>query len=179
MKTTINTSLILSCTKLLIKKQLSIAFAESATAGRLASEFALAPDAGKFLKGGIVCYDAKIKQDLLGVPEGLIKSFSPESEIVTCSITSGLQHVISADIHIGCTGLTSPGGSETFEKPVGTMFLYGVIGNRLLFSDKKVFHGSPEDIILQTVNHTALLLNQYLMINEPDQIATLNLFNNK
>lgn len=62
--------------------------------------------------------DAAIKESLLGVPEQQLKTFTPESEIVTLSITAGIQKLIPADIHIGCTGLTCPGGSETAEKPV-------------------------------------------------------------
>lgn len=47
--------------RLLLEKNLTIAFAESATAGRLSSEFSLPDDAGKYLKGAIVCYDACLK----------------------------------------------------------------------------------------------------------------------
>ena len=45
---------ILTCSKLIAEHQLTIAFAESATAGWLCSEFALAPESGQILKGGIV-----------------------------------------------------------------------------------------------------------------------------
>jgi len=65
---------LLSCGKLLIAKDLTIAFAESAIAGKMAAEFSLVPDAGKFLKGGLICYDAQLKSDILHVPESLIKS---------------------------------------------------------------------------------------------------------
>ncbi|WPU95651.1 CinA family protein [Mucilaginibacter sabulilitoris] len=40
---------ILICSKLLAQKGLTIAFAESATAGWLCSEFALAPESGRVL----------------------------------------------------------------------------------------------------------------------------------
>lgn len=153
---------LIACGELLIKHQLTIAFAESATAGRLSAEFALIPDAGKFLKGGIVCYDADLKCSLLGVPEVQLKTFSPESEIVTCLVSSGLQKLIPADIHIGCTGLTAAGGSETLEKPVGTMFLYGIRNHELAFSERKVFQGNPEEIVCQTVEFLAARLYGYL-----------------
>lgn len=153
---------LLHCGSLLIKNNLTIAFAESATAGRISAEFALLPDAGKFLKGGIVCYDADLKCNLLGVPEEQLKAFTPESEMVTCSITAGLKRLIPADIHIGCTGLTAAGGSETAEKPVGTMFIYAIRDQELLFSIRTVFSGSPEEIILQTIALVADKLNQYL-----------------
>ncbi|WP_449437096.1 CinA family protein [Pedobacter steynii] len=155
MKKHIDDSDMLACGELLIKHRLTIAFAESATAGRLAAEFALIPEAGKFLKGGVVCYDANLKCSLLGVPQGHLKAFTPESKIVTCLMTSGLQKLIPADIHIGCTGLTAPGGSETEDKPVGTMFLYAISANELLFSEQAVFRGSPEEIVLQTVEFLA------------------------
>ena len=154
------------CAELMIKHQLSIAFAESATAGRITAEFAMIPDAGKFLKGGIICYDAEIKQNLLNVPEEQLKTFSPESEIVTLSITAGLQKLIPADLHIGCTGLTAPGGSETQEKPVGTMFLYGINGHQLIFSERTLYQGSPQEIVEQTVTRTAQLLHAYLLGKE-------------
>ena len=37
--------------KMLIGRNLTIAFAESATAGRLSADFSMIEDAGKFLKG--------------------------------------------------------------------------------------------------------------------------------
>lgn len=135
----IDKSQLLACGELLIKHQLSISFAESATSGRLSAEFALVPDAGKFLKGGVVCYDANLKCSLLGVPQVHLETFTPESEIVTCLITSGLQKLVPADIHIGCTGLTAPGGSETEEKPVGTMFLYAIRDIELIFNERMIF----------------------------------------
>lgn len=154
--------MLLSCGKLLIQNELTIAFAESATAGRISAEFALIPDAGKFLKGGLVCYDAELKTSLLGVPEEQIRVFTPESAIVTCLITGGLQKLIQADLHVGCTGLTCPGGSETREKPVGTMFLYGIKGDELLFDECIRFMGKPYQVTTQTVNRLAELLQVYL-----------------
>jgi nicotinamide-nucleotide amidase len=47
------------CSKLMAEQGLTIAFAESATAGWLCSEFALTEESGKVLKGGIACYDAE------------------------------------------------------------------------------------------------------------------------
>lgn len=149
---------LLTCGRLLIDQKLTIAFAESATAGRMASEFSLIPDAGKFLIGGLVCYDACLKEQLLKVPEELIKNLTPESMQVTMAIATGLERLIPASLHVGITGLTSSGGSETPEKPVGTMFIHALLHGKALFSERIVFQGSPEDIVMQTTEHTALLL---------------------
>lgn len=148
---------ITECSKLLADKKLTIAFAESATAGWLCSEFALSPQSGQVLKGGIVCYDATLKEKILGVPHEVIEEFTPESQEVTEELAKRLANVIQSDIQVGVTGLTTPGGSETEDKPVGTIFISAMIKDRLV-SVRKVFEGSCEDIIHQTVDATAQLL---------------------
>lgn len=158
-----NRELIEECSALLAKKGLTIAFAESATAGRMSMEFSLAKDSGKFLKGGFVCYDACLKESVLNVSKVLIEEYSPESAEVTHAIALGLIQLISADLYIGVTGLVSPGGSETEEKPVGTMFLCGLFGENQIFEDRSVFEGSPEEIILQSIERVTWLLKKYLL----------------
>jgi nicotinamide-nucleotide amidase len=156
-------AIVASCCVALQQRRKTIAFAESATAGRLMAEFSMMPDAGTFLKGGFVCYDACLKQDLLQVPERLIAACSPESAEVTEAIAKGLVRLIDADIYIGVTGLTAPGGSEGPDKPVGTMFIHacGVHGEPL-FTDRVEFRGDPETIVMHTAVHTAALLKHYL-----------------
>jgi nicotinamide-nucleotide amidase len=147
------------CCKLLADKELTIAFAESATVGRLAAEFGLSDCAGKILKGGIVCYDACVKEDLLQVDDRLVEEFTPESAEVTKAAAYGLRKLIPADIHVAITGLTSAGGSETPEKPVGTMFVH-CISDIIEFADRTVFSGNKEEVILKCVDHVAELLVQ-------------------
>ncbi len=148
---------ITACGKLLTEKGLTIAFAESATAGWLCSEFALAPDSGKILKGGIVCYDAAIKKYLLKVPKDIIEKHTPESAEVTREIAEKLKTLIKADIHVGVTGLTTAGGSETQDKPVGTIFIHILLKDKHI-SQRREFKGNAEDIIHQTVKCVAELL---------------------
>jgi nicotinamide-nucleotide amidase len=93
----------------------------------------------------------------------MIEEYSPESAEVTEAITRGLSKLIPADIHIGITGLTTPGGSETKEKPVGTMFIHAIKdGTETIFAEKVIFDGPPEDIAIKTVWHIGSLLNKYL-----------------
>jgi nicotinamide-nucleotide amidase len=148
---------VLDCSQLLADKHLTIAFAESATAGRLAAEFSLTPTSGKVLIGGLVCYDANVKKDILGVPEELVEKFTPESAEITEELARRLQKFIKADIHIGITGLTTPGGSETPEKPVGSMFIHAMIGARSV-PVYQVFQGKDEEIVLNTIDRVAQLL---------------------
>jgi len=152
--------------RLLIESGMTLAFAESATAGRLSAEFSLIDNAGDFLKGGIACYDAHIKESLMRVEPALIEKFTPESMEVTKAITEGLSDLIPADILIGITGLTCPGGSENKEKPVGTMFIYALKGGMHLFSERMNFSGDREKIVSQTIERAAALMKQHLNLNE-------------
>ncbi len=145
---------VLKCARLLARKKLTIAFAESATAGRMCAEFALTPQSGKILVGGIVCYDASLKEQLLNVPLKLVEKYTPESAEVTSALVYGLKELIKADVHVAVTGLISSGGSETPAKPVGTMFIHTLFRDQELVM-RKVFKGSPSQIILKSIDHTA------------------------
>lgn len=145
------------CSRLMAEKNLTIAFAESATAGWLCSEFALTEQSGEVLMGGIACYDASLKMSLLKVPKKLIDTYTPESMEVTREMAYRLSKLIKADVYVTVTGLTTPGGSETPEKPVGTMFVFALINGRQA-GFRKVFQGSCEEVIRQTIYAVADLL---------------------
>ena len=147
------------------EQNLTIAFAESATAGWLCSEFALTPESGQILKGGITCYDASLKETLLKVPHELIERFTPESQEVTDELAKRLNDLIPADILVGVTGLTTPGGSETPQKPVGTMFVSAMFKGRLVHT-RNVFSGSCEEVIHQTIVAAAEMLIREMQINK-------------
>lgn len=156
------------CSRRIAEKGWKIAVAESATAGWLASEFSLVPDSGKIFLGGIVCYDVCTKEELFGIPKKIIEEFTPESAEVTRLLAERLNRYFKCDIAIAITGLTSPGGSETAEKPVGTMFIHIVLPEGRFFTHREVFDGAPEDIIIQTVERTGELLCELIANIEPE-----------
>lgn len=153
--------LITDCSQKLKDQGLTIAFAESATAGRLASEFSLTEHSGSILKGGLVCYDAQVKTDVLGIDLDFIKKFTPESEEVTKELAIRLKSLIKSDIQVAVTGLIAPGGSETPEKPVGTIFVHVVIQDRSI-AVREVFEGSPEQIVRKAVDLVAKTISNEL-----------------
>lgn len=153
--------IVAECCKHIAKKRLNIAFAESATAGKLAYEFSLTKYSGDILKGGLLCYDVCIKKDLLGVSKELIEKFTPESMEVTRAMCSQLQKKIKTDLSVAVTGLTTPGGSESPDKPVGTMFYSIILGSETV--DKNIIlSGSQEDIINQTISSICTTLIEML-----------------
>lgn len=142
------------CAALLASLKKTICCAESATAGRFCSSLSLMPQSGQILIGGIVCYDANVKSTLLRVPKDLIETHTPESAEVTKALAEALPRLFSADVHVAITGLTAPGGSETADKPVGTIFIHARLNGKD-FPVRQVFSGSPEQIMLQAVNRAA------------------------
>lgn len=151
---------IIECSKIIAQKKLKIAFAESATAGWLTSEFSLVPDSGNILLGGIVCYDACTKQELFGIEKEFIEKYTPESAEVTKALAQGLHKYFKSDIAVAVTGLTAPGGSETKEKPVGTMFIHILLPDDKYCAHREVFKGTDEEITKQAIERTGELLTE-------------------
>lgn len=148
--------------KLLAKlkgKNLTIAFAESMSSGRIINEFSKCKGAGEVLLGGIVTYKPELKIQLLDVREETLKKYTAESCQVTSEMAIGLKKIIKADIVAAVTGLASPGGSETREKPVGTVFI-SILYNDMLYEFRDYFEpddakdpkDTTEEIMLRTVD---------------------------
>lgn len=133
-------------------KGLTVAFAESCTAGLLASEFVKAKGASDVLKGSMVVYQPDVKQKLLGVKKDTLELYTAESQQVTNEMVMGLKKQLEADISIATTGLAGPGGSETEEKPVGTMFV-SILYDGKAEEFREVFKGNSESIRKQLVEY--------------------------
>jgi nicotinamide-nucleotide amidase len=108
------------------------------------------------LKGGIACYDSDLKVKLLGVPQELIDTYTPESMEVTREMAYRLKNIIPSDIQVTVTGLNTPGGSETPENLLVPCLFLLICGREACF--RKVFARLCEDVIRQTIEATADLL---------------------
>ncbi|OXA89002.1 CinA family protein [Flavobacterium hercynium] len=62
-----------------------------------------------------------------------------------------------AKITLAVTGLATPGGSETPEKPVGTIF-FCIITPTKKTNHQFFFKGSPEEIVLQAIDQGSKLI---------------------
>ncbi|TCN57648.1 CinA family protein [Flavobacterium circumlabens] len=152
-----SSEIIIRCSEIVADKGWNIAFAESASAGKLCAEFSLTPFSGKILRGGIVCYEVFVKEQILHIPPSLIEEFTPESEQVTQALAERTAFIFNSDITVALTGLTTPGGSETPEKPVGTIFLH-IITPLGSIIHREVFAGNAEQIVLQAGEKVAQLI---------------------
>lgn len=131
--------------------KLTVAFAESCTAGMLASEFVRGKGTGSVLLGSIVTYNENVKQVLLGVKKKTLELYTAESQQVTNEMVMGLHKLLKADICISVTGLADSGGSETPDKPVGTVF-FAVFYNGKIEEFREVFNGSCDSVRKQATD---------------------------
>lgn len=131
--------------KTLKQKEMTLALAESITCGLAAQRLSGCVGTSDVLKGAIVCYTPEVKMSVMRVPEKLIRTYTCESQQVTDRLAKNLSKIIKADIYAAVTGLASPGGSETKEKPVGTVFLSVYFQNKV-YNERKRFRGTPLEI---------------------------------
>ena len=133
----------------LIGQRLTIATAESCTAGLLAGRLTDLAGSSAYVLGGLVVYSNEAKHDLAGVPSALIASVGAVSPEVAEALARGAQSRLGADVGVGITGIAGPGGGSP-EKPVGLVYVC-VAGPSATISRKLNVPGSRGDVRARTV----------------------------
>lgn len=100
---------------------LTLATAESLTAGSLAARLADVPGASAVLLGGVVAYCSEVKHHLLAVDAELLESQGAVDPAVAAAMARGAAAATGADIGISTTGVAGPEPHEG--KAVGTVYL--------------------------------------------------------
>jgi len=108
--------------RLLMEKNLTVAFAESCTAGLAAAKFASIPGVSSCLDRGYVTYSNRAKMEELGVSEATLKAHGAVSKETALEMAEGARKAAGTDIAVSVTGIAGPDGG-TEEKPVGTVFI--------------------------------------------------------
>ncbi|GAG84765.1 unnamed protein product, partial [marine sediment metagenome] len=95
---------------LLKTKKLKVAVAESCTGGMLGEMITRIPGSSKYFQGGVISYNAKVKEDLLKVPPEVIRKYGEVSKEVAQLMSEGVRRCCHSDIGISITGIAGPGG---------------------------------------------------------------------
>ena len=123
--------------KILTKKKLKIAFAESCTGGMLASEITSISGASKVFGVGLVTYSNQAKITVLKVNKSIIKKYGAVSPQCCEAMVKNLSKISKAQINVSITGIAGPNGG-TKKKPVGLVYI-GVKKNNKILITKNVF----------------------------------------
>lgn len=100
---------------------LTVAVAESLTAGLVCARLADVPGASVVLRGGVVAYATDLKVSLLGVDRKLLDEAGPVSADVARQLACGVRDLLDADVGVATTGVAGPepqGGQQP-----GTVFV--------------------------------------------------------
>ncbi|TDS85693.1 MULTISPECIES: CinA family protein [Nesterenkonia] len=102
-------------------RDLTLATAESLTAGGLSSRIAEVPGTSVALLGGVVAYSSAVKRNVLDVDAQLLQDRGAVDPDVAAAMARGVASVTGADIGIATTGVAGPEAHEG--KDVGTVYL--------------------------------------------------------
>ncbi|WP_334110513.1 competence/damage-inducible protein A [Thermodesulfitimonas autotrophica] len=108
--------------KLLAAKGYTVAVAESCTAGMVAARLTDVPGSSAYFMGGIVAYDNKVKEKILGVQMEILRDKGAVSPETAAAMAEGVRRLLCTDAGIGITGIAGPTGG-TPEKPVGLVYI--------------------------------------------------------
>jgi nicotinamide-nucleotide amidase len=134
--------------KILNKKKLKIAFAESCTGGMLASEITSISGASKVFGLGLVTYSNQAKINILKVKKSIIKKYGAVSPECCQAMIKNLAKISKAQINVSITGIAGPNGGTKL-KPVGLVYI-GVRKNNKIFISKNVFKEKNRKAIQKT-----------------------------
>ncbi len=108
--------------ELLKEKNMTIATAESCTAGYIPKRITDIPGASSVFGYGAITYSNEVKQKVLGVKAETLEKYGAVSEQTAREMARGIRRVSGADIGISVTGIAGPGSDGT-DKPVGLCYI--------------------------------------------------------
>ena len=128
--------------KVLRKKGMTIATAESCTGGEIARLITSVPGSSEYFKGTVVAYANDVKIRVLGVAAEDIEKEGAVSEKVVLQMAEGVRKLMQANYAVSTSGVAGPDGG-TPEKPVGTVWI-GIATPKRTFARKFVFSFTRE-----------------------------------
>lgn len=147
------------------ERGLTVATAESCTAGLLAARLTERPGSSAAVLGGVVAYANSAKEQLVGVPPGLLAAHGAVSPEVARALADGARARFGADVGVGITGIAGPGGG-TADKPVGTVHVC-VVGPDGALARALALPGSRAAVRNRSVTAAMHLLRELLLGGPP------------
>jgi nicotinamide-nucleotide amidase len=150
--------------RLLRQAGLTVAVAESCTGGLVGKRFTDIPGSSDYFLGGVTAYSNEVKTRVLGVPAHVLEGHGAVSAEVAAAMAEGVQRLLGSDCALSTTGVAGPGGG-TEEKPVGLVFIAGVVGGNTEVERLLLF--GRRDQIRKRAAGSADLLRRRLLARRP------------
>ncbi|MCH7321008.1 competence/damage-inducible protein A [Solibacillus sp. MA9] len=146
--------------EMLFENKLTIAAAESLTAGLFQSELAEISGVSSVLVGGVVTYSEQAKTMQLGISAQLINRYSVVSSECASEMALKVREKFGTDIGVGLTGVAGPGSH--YDQPAGTVWIGLAIGNNPPVTHRLQLSGARNTNRLRAVKFTCSYLMREL-----------------
>ena len=144
----------------LIKKNISIAVAESCTGGLIANTITKHSGVSKIFSYGIISYSNKAKFKYLSVSKTNLSKYGAVSKEVAEDMINGLYKNEKSKICISTTGIAGPKGGTKL-KPVGLVYIgIKIYKNNYIF--KKIYKGERLSIQKKTRDFIFRKINELI-----------------
>ena len=148
------------------KEGLTLATAESCTAGNVASVITAIPGSSRFYKGGIIAYSDETKINLLNVNPEILQTKGAVSEETVIEMVKGAMKSMNSDCAIATSGVAGPTGG-TPATPVGTVWIAVGMKDQIITQKIDGDEGRKKNIEKATLN--ALQLLQKILQNQENE----------
>jgi len=146
--------------RLLIRKNYTIAIAESCTGGLLSNLITNVPGSSQYFLHGVVTYSNQSKMDILKVRKATLKRYGAVSREVAEEMAEGVRRLAKSNIGLATTGIAGPtGGTPT--KPVGLVYIAISKAEKVICREYR-FNGSRKDIKEKVAVYALELLRRTL-----------------
>jgi nicotinamide-nucleotide amidase len=108
--------------RLLLKKKLTLALAESCTGGYISHRITRVAGSSVYFKYAAVTYSNESKIDSLGVKPATLERYGAVSRETAVEMSQGIRVRAGTDIGLSVTGIAGPTGGSP-NKPVGTVWI--------------------------------------------------------
>lgn len=140
--------------KLLIKRNETVATAESCTGGLIADRITNVPGASEVFLAGYVTYANRAKIDVLNVDRKMIDKHGAVSEEVARAMAEGARERTRSTFALSTTGVAGPTGGSP-EKPAGTVYV-GLASGDSETIVRKFFYPTDRETFKQLAAQSAL-----------------------
>ncbi len=141
--------------KLLKKKQLTIAAAESLTGGLFSKRITDVSGSSDYFSGSVVVYSYSAKEKILGVPKNILEKKGAVSKETAFYMAKNVSSLFHTDIGVGFTGVAGPSLQEA--KPVGLVYISVFYKGDISIVEKH-FSGNRREIRDKAVNEAMNLI---------------------
>ncbi len=147
--------------RLLLRKGMCLAVAESCTGGLIGDRITDVPGSSRYFVGGGIAYSNAAKSKVLGVKLQTLAKWGAVSEPTVREMAAGLCRRFGAQVGVAVSGIAGPGGG-TKAKPVGLVYICVHVRGQSIMAERRLFRGGRRAVKEQSAEAALQLCRRAL-----------------